>query len=294
MAKSLRVFHRATWSFLFFLLLLLTKASGQHHHHERTGELRRAFLNRKPGPYSAHPRHRYHGKFEPGPWYRAHATFYGGSDGSQTREGACGYWDTVAQGYGLQTAALSSALFNDGLSCGSCYEIECVDDPKWCNAGEPSLFVTATNYCPPNYNLPGDNGGWCNPPRPHFDLTQPAFLHIAQYQAGIVPVSYRRVPCKKEGGIRFTITGNPYFNLILVWNVAGAGDVRQVQVKGHKLPWITLSHNWGQYWQTSTILVGHSLTFRVTGSDGRRSTSWHVVPSKWQFGQTFEGKNFRF
>ncbi|XP_020581041.1 expansin-A4-like [Phalaenopsis equestris] len=291
MMHSFRAFHIPFSSFLLFSLLLTTNISGevagQHHHHCGPGSLRRTLPN-------PHRQRRYHGKFVPGPWSRAHATFYGSRDGSDTRGGACGYSDTVAQGYGLQTAALSTALFNDGLSCGACFEIKCVDDPKWCNPGRPSIFITATNYCPPNYNLPSNNGGWCNTPRPHFDLTLPAFLHIAQYKAGIVPVSYRRVPCKKRGGMRFTMTGNPYFNMILVWNVGGAGDVRHVEVKAQRRPWRTLRHNWGQYWETNANLVGQFLSFRVTAGDGRRSTSWHVVPSNWQFGQTFEGKNFRF
>ncbi|GFY86273.1 expansin 11 [Actinidia rufa] len=141
-----------------------------------------------------------------------------------------GYGNLYVSGYGTRTAALSKALLNDGASCGQCYKIVCdyLSDPQFCKK-RASVTVTATNFCLPNFDLPRNEGGWCNPPLQHFDMAQPAWEKI-----GIVPVLFQRVLCKKHSGVRFTINGRDYFELVLITNV-GALDLSNLcRSKAHR------------------------------------------------------------
>ncbi|KAF3779135.1 Expansin-A9 [Nymphaea thermarum] len=230
----------------------------------------------------------------PGPWRYAHATFYGDIKGGETTAGACAYEDVFAKGYGLHTTALSTALFQDGATCGACYELMCYNS-TWCLPGAGTIKVTATNFCPPNWSIPSDAGGWCNPPRRHFDLSMPMFLRIAQYRGGIVPVAYRRIPCTRHGGIKFEMGGNNFWTSILVYNVAGNGEVSAVGVRTTGSQKFTpLKRNWGQLWNWPDYSghVGQGMSIRVTTSDGIVVYSDNVVPANWQLGQTFEGNQF--
>ena len=252
-------------------------------------------------------------------WSPGTATFYGGPDGSGTMGkqalnnytlhpfcrksyahfanrahartnagGACGYDNLYNAGYGVNNAALSSTLFNDGASCGQCYLITCdTSRPggKSCKPGN-SITVSATNLCPANYALP--NGGWCGPGRPHFDMSQPAWENIGVYSAGVIPVLYQQVQCSRTGGVRFSIAGSQYFLLVNIQNLAGSGSVGAAWVKGDKTGWIQMSRNWGANWQALAGLVGQGLSFAVTSTGGQYIQFWNVVPAGWwQFGQTY-------
>ncbi|CAN6476473.1 unnamed protein product [Victoria cruziana] len=222
-------------------------------------------------------------------WKLATATCSRDADGSIAIGGACGFGIVYQKGYGEYTAALSSSLFNRGERCGACYEVRCVDHILWCLVGSPSVVVTTTDFCPPNYGLPGDYGGWCNPPREHFEMSYPAFIKIAVPKADIVPIQYRRVSCERKGGIRFTLSGSSCYHQVLITNVGLDGEVFEVKVKGSKTGWIQMGRNWGQNWQCNANLIGQPLSFEITSGSGRRVTSYNAAPADWRFGQTFEG-----
>lgn len=102
--------------------------------------------------------------------------------------GACGYGNPFTQGYGSNTAALSHVLYNNGLTCGACFELQCVrSQNQYCYGGGNTVTVTATNYCPQ-----GSNGAWCDNPNVHFDLAYAALTQLAPAVAGVFPVQYKR------------------------------------------------------------------------------------------------------
>ena len=107
-----------------------------------------------------------------------------------------------------------------------------------------------------------------------------------------INVNACRAPCVRSGGVVFTITQatTEYYIAVLITNVGGAGDVVAVSIKGCNTGWQSMSRSWGQIWYTSNYqLYGQRLSFQVTTSDEKMSTSINVSDANWQVGQTFQG-----
>ncbi|XP_055824022.1 expansin-A12 [Solanum dulcamara] len=221
-------------------------------------------------------------------WLNGHATFYGVNQDPSTFGGACGYDNPYHAGFGVNTAALSSALFRNGQACGACYRVRCNRqlDRRWC-LPRGAVIVTATNFCPPN-----NHGGWCDAPRQHFDMSMPAFLRIArQGNEGIVPILYTRVACRRRGGVRFTLKGQANFNMVMISNVGGSGDIKSVSIRGSRTrTWLPMYRNWGVNWQSRNDLRSQTISFRVTLVDGKTMEFVNIIPSAWKFGQTFASR----
>ncbi|KAK8553169.1 hypothetical protein V6N13_089383 [Hibiscus sabdariffa] len=94
-----------------------------------------------------------------------------------------------------------------------------------------------------------------------------------------------------KGGVRFHIKGNPWWTMVLLYNVGGAGDIMDVKIKGSSTKfWWPMVRSWGMNWQTGVVLVGQSLSFQVTTSDGKMIEFDNVAPADWKFLQIFDGE----
>ncbi|XXG46665.1 hypothetical protein AAC387_Pa02g1452 [Persea americana] len=103
--------------------------------------------------------------------------------------------------------------------------LRCVLRDQMCKFKMVCAGATPPSLSPRPTSAPETVDIWCNPPQKHFDLSLPMFRKLGEYQAGIIPDKYHRVPCIKQGGMRFELKGNLYWLLVLVYNVAGAGEL---------------------------------------------------------------------
>lgn len=221
-------------------------------------------------------------------WIKGTATYYGDENGGGTGGGTCGYGNNYEFGYGMMTAATSYALWYDANICGACFEVQCAN-PTGCKRG--SVMVSVTNLCP------GDGGSPCARPKKHLDLAMPAFTKIADKILGHMAIRMRRVPCVKKGNAKVTMSGNPWFLMVMFTNLAGSGDVKSVQIRatGSKT-WTWFRRNNGAIWSLENsnpaAFYGRQIDFRIKGAyTSEILLLKRALPQNWAFGGTFETRN---
>jgi len=124
-----------------------------------------------------------------------------------------------------------------------------------------AIIVTVTNLCPQ-----GSTGGWCDRPKIHLDLPRPAWNMLASDPVvGVIRTRILRVPCPRRGGLTFRVDGNPFFTMVLVYNVAGPGTISRFEVSTNGgRTWRTWARNYGAVWSRDGRLPGRRLSFRLT------------------------------
>ncbi|KAJ6934901.1 expansin-A13-like [Populus alba x Populus x berolinensis] len=179
----------------------------------------------------------------------------------------------------MTTVGLSESMFERGQICGACFQLQCVDDLRW-----------FTNFCAPNYGFTSDGGGKCNPPNNHFVLPNEAFEKIAIWKAANMPIQYRRIKCRRDGGIRFCYLWVRYFPIsVLSSNVLQELEIFNVQEQGG-LIWAVIGARTGHVnANINRIKLSH---YEVTSSERMTVLSYNVAPKDWRIGQAFEGKQF--
>ncbi|KAL6649028.1 hypothetical protein ACP70R_013252 [Stipagrostis hirtigluma subsp. patula] len=216
-----------------------------------------------------------------GNWLTAKATWYGKPTGAGPDDngGACGYKDVDKPPFSGMLACGNQPIFKDGFGCGSCFEIKC-EKPVECSNKPITIFITDMNY---EKIAPY-----------HFDLSGTAFGKMAKggleeklRKAGELELQFRRVKCKYPGGakIAFHIEkgSNPNYLALLVKNVAGNGNIVEVDVKDKGGEFQPMKHSWGAIFRLDTPkpLKG-PLSIRLTTEGGGKLVQDDVIPVGWK------------
>jgi Expansin C-terminal domain len=87
-------------------------------------------------------------------------------------------------------------------------------------------------------------------------------------------------------------TGNAYWLLVYLQNVAGPGDVSGMWVKGDNTDWIAMSRNFGIAWQAFANLGGQGLSFKLTAHSSDETVICNnVADAYWGTGLTYQATN---
>ncbi|KAN0055732.1 hypothetical protein ACTA71_011618 [Dictyostelium dimigraforme] len=180
----------------------------------------------------------------------ASATYY-----TDPNAGNCGYENlTGPLGPGnLFIAALGPTLYNNGKSCGQCYNIS----SPYTNR---SVVVMATDSCP--------DSGYCQRSS-HFDLSTQAFDVLGAESIGVLEgLTYYKVPCGVTGNVKIMMKdgSNDYWTAFLIYNSRVTIKDVSVKITG-KTTYSSLSQSTYNYWISPNMVPG-SFDVRIESVGG--------------------------
>ncbi|XP_027333800.1 expansin-A15-like [Abrus precatorius] len=205
----------------------------------------------------------------------AGASFLGGASGNGN--------------YGANTALLDETSYKNGLMHNACFRIDCACKPR-CKS--VTTNVTITGHFRPNSTFSCNNGS--GNPLLQFLLQKGTLLTIANDKVTDTPVNARRALCGRVGGIKFTITGHDNFTRVLPENMAGAGNIKKLFIKGSGDKWQLMQWDGDGYWRINCSFIGESLSFRIIAGDDARLSCNTVFDAQWTPGQTNDTTGCQF
>nr|XP_043606816.1 expansin-like B1 [Erigeron canadensis] len=221
-----------------------------------------------------------------GSFTRSRAGFYPNSDDKGSETGRCGY-DSFGAIINNGDVAAVSNLYHDGVGCGACYQVRCINNK---NCTDEGVTVVITDQ--------GSSDGT------DFIMSKKAFRKMAQstYAAssllshGIVDVEYRRVPCIYPNyniTIKIKESSNyPYYLAFVIWYQQGQNDITAVQLCETKnFNCKLLDRSYGSVFTTTSPPRGQlSLRMLLSGEDG--DENWVVpvnnIPENWKKGDIYD------
>jgi hypothetical protein len=201
--------------------------------------------------------------------------------------GACGYGAMATQLYNGYIAAAAPALFREGDSCGSCFEVRCKDE-RLCKKEGVKVIITDNSRT----NKTG------------FVLSKEAFIALGHdgmahdlMQHRTLDVEFRRTPCEYNKNLSIRVeerSRKPGHLTIKFLYQGGQTDIMAVEVaQVGSLVWQYMSQRTGPIWSTPRAPLG-PLRFRLVvtgGYDGKWVwTEEEVLPADWKIGELYDAK----
>ncbi|CAA7050669.1 unnamed protein product [Microthlaspi erraticum] len=221
-------------------------------------------------------------------WGNAGVTWYGEPEGAGSTGGACGYGPAVANPpFNAMISAGGPSLFNNGIGCGTCYQILCTGNPA---CSTRPITVTITDECP---------GGPCASEPVHFDLSGKSIGALAKpgqgnqlRAAGVLRVGYRRARCLYKGttiAFRMDAGANPYYVAFIVEYENGDGDLASVEIQPAGGGFIAMQEMRSAVWKVNSgSPLRGPFNIRLTSRESRKVVvAQAVIPANWQPDQTY-------